>query len=325
MLSTPSTRRRRFRSVAAISGLTAAALALTGCSSAKPQASSKALSVGIVTFSTSDVDTNKMVTSMTKVAKSKGWSVENLNANGDQQQAVTDIKNLVTKNVSAIIVTVFDSTALASGLSAARAANIPVLSAGGGMAQGIALSTDDGAGKPMVDLMLKDIKNTGTVLNLTYHPGVPCRQRADAFDSIVKKQSGVSVTNHEISIPGAAETSKAATSAWLSANANKSGNFAIFNCYDDNALGAVSALQQNGRTDVKVYSYNATPSALQAVRAGTMTATLWLDLASAGKILVDSIPQIRSQGASWKPRSVIPDYVIVTKSNIDSFSAAHAG
>jgi ribose transport system substrate-binding protein len=317
-------RSRRQRLILGVSVVVLSAMALVGCSSgAASSTSSKALSIGIVTFSTSDVDTNKMVTAMTAEAKSKDWSVQNLNANGDQQQAVTDIKQLVTKNVSAIIVTVFDSTALAAGLAAAKAANIPVLSAGGGMAPGIAFSTDDGAGKPVVDLMLKNLKDSGTVLNLTYHPGVPCRQRADSFASIVKKSPKVKVTNHEITIPGAAESSQAATSAWLAANTNKTGNFAIFNCYDDNALGAIAALQQNGRTGVQVYSYNATPTALQAVRAGTMTATLWLDLASAGKILVDSIPKIRSAGTSWKPQSVIPKYIIVTKSNIDAFVAAH--
>jgi ribose transport system substrate-binding protein len=176
----------------------------------------------------------------------------------------------------------------------------------------------------MVDLMLKNMNDSGTVLDLSYHPGVPCRQRADSFDSIVKSQKRVTSTTHEITIPGAPESSQAATTAWLAANSGKSGNFAIFNCYDDNALGAIAALKQNGRSNVQVYSFNATPSALQAVRAGTMTATLWLDLASAGKILVDSVPKIRAQGASWKPRSVIPKYVIVTKSNIDSFTATHA-
>ena len=54
-----------------------------------------------------------------------------------------------------------------------------------------------------------------------------------------------------------------------------------------------------------------------------MTATLSLDLKSAGKLLVDSIPDIRTQGSSYKPHSVIPSYTIVTKSNLAAFSAAH--
>lgn len=313
---------RRSRLMAAAAACVAGGLALTACGPGASGAANKT-SVGIVTFSTSDVDTNKMVSSMTAEAKAKGWSVDKLNANGNQQQANTDIQQLVTKRVSAIIVTVFDSNALASGLAAAKSANIPVLSAGGGLAPGIALATDDGAGAPMADLMTKNLADAGTVLDLSYHPGIPCKQRADAFDATVKKYPAIKATTHEISIPGAAQSAQTATSAWLAANSGKGGKFAIFNCYDDDAMGAISALQQNKRTDVQVYSFNATPPALAAVRSGTMTATLWLDLKSAGKTLVDSVPQIRAAGGSWKPKSVIPNYVVVTKDNVDSFMKQH--
>jgi ribose transport system substrate-binding protein len=304
--------------------LAAGMMTLAACGSGASSASSSKgkLTLGLVTFSTSDVDTNNMVSAMTSEAKAKGWSIDNLNANGNQQQANTQMQQLVTKQVSAIIVTVFDSNSLASGLSAAKAAGIPVLSAGGGMAPGVALATDDGAGAPMADLMLKNIGDAGTVLDLTYHPGIPCKERADSFNAAVKKYPAVKTTSHEISIPGAAESAQSATSAWLAA-APKTGKFAIFNCYDDDAMGAISALKQSKRSDVQVYSFNATAPALAAVKAGTMTATLWLDLKSAGKILVDSVPKIRAAGSSWKPRSVIPNHVIVTKANVDTFMKQH--
>jgi ribose transport system substrate-binding protein len=275
------------------------------------------LSIGIVTFSTSDIHTNQMVDTMTAEAKSKGWTVESLNANGDPSQAIAQIKQLVTKKADAIIVTVFDSTGLAAGLQAAADAKIPVLTAGGGMAPGIALAASTGAAQPLVDLMLKNLGDSGTALDLSYHPGIPCRERADAFDAAVKANPGLKATTHEITIPGAAESSQAATSAWLGANAKAKGPFAIFNCYDDNALGAIAALKQNGRTEVQVYSFNATAPAVQAVKDGTMTATLGVDLTSAGKLLVDQIPDILKAGDAWQPKSFIPGYTIVSKNNVD--------
>src|SRR6202167_5995990 len=216
------------------------------------------LSIGIVTFSTSDIHTNEMVDTMAAEAKSKGWTVESLNANGDPSQAIAQIKQLVTKKADAIIVTVFDSTGLAAGLQAAADAKVPVLTAGGGMAPGIALAASTGAAQPLVDLMLKNLGGAGTVLDLSYHPGIPCRERADAFDAAVKANSGLKAPRQQTTIPAAAESAQAATSAWLSANASAKGPFAIFNCYDDDAMGAIAALKQNGRTDVKVYSLNAT-------------------------------------------------------------------
>jgi ribose transport system substrate-binding protein len=295
------------------------AAALLALSVALPVSAKDKLNIGIVTFSTSDIDTNQMVDTMTQQAQSKGWSVEALNANGDPSQAITAIKQLATKKVDAIIVTVFDSTGLAAGLQAAEDANIPVLSAGGGMAPGIALSASTGAAQPLIDLMLKNIDKAGTVLNLSYHPGIPCRERADAFDAAVAANPGLKATTHEITIPGAAESSQAATSAWLGANANAKGPFAIFNCYDDNAMGAIAALKQNGRNDVQVYSFNATAPAVQAVKDGSMTATLGVDLTSAGKMLVDQIPDIIAAGSNWQPKSFIPGHTLVTKENVDEF------
>lgn len=289
--------------------------------SAYALAADEKLNIGIVTFSSSDVDTNQMIDTMTQEAEGKGWSVEKLNANGDPSQAITAIKQLVTKQVDAIIVTVFDSTGLAAGLTAAAEAHIPVLSAGGGMAEGIALSASTGAAQPLLDLMVSDLGGTGTVLALTYHPGIPCRERADGFDAVVAANPGLNASTFEISIPGAAESSQAATSAWLAKNANAKGPFAIFNCYDDNAMGAIAALKQNNRTDVKVYSYNATLPAVQAVKDGSMRATLGVDLTSAGKMLVDQIPDILAAGEAWKPKSFVPGYDMVTAENVDQFMA----
>jgi ribose transport system substrate-binding protein len=282
------------------------------------------LNIGIVTFSTSDIHTNQMVDTMAAEAKAKGWTVESLNANGDPSQAIAQIKQLVTKKADAIIVTVFDSTGLAAGLQAATDAKVPVLTAGGGMAPGIALAASTGAAQPLVDLMVKNLGGSGTVLDLSYHPGIPCRERADAFDAAVKANPGLKATTHEITIPGAAESSQAATSAWLSANSNAKGPFAIFNCYDDNALGAIAALKQNGRTDVQVYSFNATAPAVQAVKDGTMTGTLGVDLTSAGKLLVDQIPDIIKAGDAWQPKSFIPGYTIVTRDNVDQALKSNA-
>jgi ribose transport system substrate-binding protein len=48
-----------------------------------------------------------------------------------------------------------------------------------------------------------------------------------------------------------------------------------------------------------------------------MTATLGVDLTSAGKQLVDQIPDIIKAGDAWQPKSFIPGYTIVTKDNAD--------
>ena len=81
------------------------------------------------------------------------------------------------------------------------------------MAPGIALSASTGAAQPLIDLMMENIGKKGTLLNLTYRPGIPCRERADAFDAAVAGNPDIKATSNEISIPGAAETSQAFTNA----------------------------------------------------------------------------------------------------------------
>jgi hypothetical protein len=52
-----------------------------------------------------------------------------------------------------------------------------------------------------------------------------------------------------------------------------------------------------------------------------MTATLGVDLTSAGKMLVDQIPDILAAGEAWEPKSFVPGYTLVTKDNVDQFMA----
>ena len=58
--------------------------------SAESASAKESLNIGIVTFSTSDIHTNQKVDTMSAEAKSKGWTVEPLNANGDPSQAIAE-------------------------------------------------------------------------------------------------------------------------------------------------------------------------------------------------------------------------------------------
>jgi ribose transport system substrate-binding protein len=259
--------------------------------------------------------------------KKQGWTVSSVDANGSTANANAAMKALVQKKVSAILVTVFPPSELGAGLQATRSAGIPVVDAGGGLGNGVALAIDTGIPDPMVKYMLKQIgTKNAAVLNLTYHPGLPCRERADAMDAAAKAHKGIKLTDHEITIPGAAQSAQSATAGWLAANPASAGkHLAIFNCYDDDAMGAISALKQAHRSDVKVYSFNGTPPALQAIRSGSMTATLWLNLVASSSTIIADLPKIISQGKAWKPVMVPSPYVIVDKSNLATFLKQNPG
>ncbi len=295
--------------------------------SARP-ATSRAthLSIGIVTFSTSDVATQDMVESVTAEAHAKGWTTSFVDANGSPDTANTAMVDFVQRKVNVIIVFVMASSLLGEGLRAAQAAGIPVLSHGGGLAPGVALQDDDGDAAPMINLMFNSMHNHGKVLNLTYHGGRPCQERASAVEAAAAKLPGITITNKEVTVPGESVTAQGFTLAWLAANpATKGVNYSIFNCFDDDAVGAIAALKEDHRTDVKVYSFNAEPPALTQVKAGWMTATLYGNLPSAGAELLAKIPAILAAGKKWKPESFLVPYIVVTKSNLASFLKSHPG
>ena len=168
------------------------------------------------------------------------------------------------------------------------------------------LVATDGAGgplaKPIVERMVKDMNSKGSVLALTYRAGLVCREREKVFDEIVKKHPEIKVTKNEVQIPGDIQNGTQYTTAWLSSHPAGSGNLAVWGCWDDPAIGAISGLKQRHRDDVKVYGQNGNANAINAVKSGWMTATNWQDSVKEGKKLVDTIAKAKAAGSKWKPQ-----------------------
>ncbi len=307
--------------------LVAAALMVGACgssasSTAPDAAGGKKLSIGIVTFSASDVATNRVVTGAQTEAAAKGWDSSVVDAQGSVDTANSAIQNLVQKKVDAIIVTVFPSNSLKAGLDAAKAANIPVLTHGGGIADGVYVGIDVSLGGVIADRVVADLGGAGDTLALTYRGGLPCREREASWMTVLGANPKINNTTQQVTVPGQVESATAATNAWLAAHPVGTKQ-AVWTCFDDPAMGAVAALKQNNRKDVLVYGVNGNPDALQSIKDGWLTATLWTDLPGAGKYLVDQIPAVKAAGTSWHPVIAPADNVIVDKKNIDQFLKDH--
>ncbi|WP_187264903.1 sugar ABC transporter substrate-binding protein [Homoserinibacter sp. GY 40078] len=309
----------------AAASLAVAALALAGCSSGDdPNGGDDTVEVGIITFSATDVAVNNLVRGAEEQAEALGYTTSVVDSNGSVDQANTAMQNLAQKGVDAILVTVWPSSALASGLASASAAGIPVVTLGGGLADGVKLSVDDSLNEPVAEYVMGKIQPGADVLKLTYRSGRPCQLREDAFDAAVADQN-YTVTQQEVTIPGQVESSQAATVAWLAANQVAPGTSAIWTCWDDSALGAIAGLKQQGLEpgDVLVTGTNGTKEALTAIQEGWLTVTLWIDHYGAGKQLVDGIQEILAAGDGWEDKEIEANYEIVDASNVDQFIADH--
>jgi ribose transport system substrate-binding protein len=318
-----------------IVGLSALATAIicvaTACSgpasSAGPSSPTSKV-VGIVTISATDANNARVIAAVKDEAESNGWKVNVVDAQGSADQANAAMTSFVSQKVEKvgmILDLVFPTSSLGTGLAAARQAGIPVGTWGGGIASGVVATTGDGApfATPSTEALVKDIGETGSVLALTYNTGQVCRDRTAIFDSIIKKHPGIKVTKNEVNIPGQLQDGAKYASAWLAAHPEGSGKLAIWGCWEDPTLGAISALKQSERTDVLTYGINGSSTAIKAVQAGDLTNDVYEDAGAEGKTLFKTVREAIDAGKSWTAKTVDVPGIVVTKENIDSFLKDH--
>lgn len=318
--------------VLAAAALCAATVALSGCSVPESSdagsgdlAPSTSTLLGIVTISATDANNARVIQGATEAAKEAGWTVEVVDAAGNADQANTAIQNFVNKDAGMIFNLVFPATSLGAGLNSASQAKVPVATWGGGAGTGIAVVAGDGApfAEPATQAMIDALAGQGSVLALTYRTGQVCRDREALFDQMMADQApDVSITKNEVNIPGFLQDGARYANAWLAAHPEGSGNLAIWGCWEDPTLGAISSLKQQERTDVLTYGINGSSTAIQAVKDGTLTATVFEDAFAEGRKMFDETLAAIDSG-DFTSRTVDVPGILVSSDNIDAFLEEH--
>lgn len=313
-------------SVLAVSALVA--VAVVGSTSVASAAKPKSKLLGIVSISANEANNARVIQGATAAAKAAGWTVQVIDAAGSAPQANAAIKNLVNRKAGMIFDLVFPTSSLGAGLAAAKKAGIPVATWGGGRGKpgnGVVMTTGDGGplAVPLTKLLLSNMGATGSVLALTYRTGQVCRDRETQFNDLLTGKSGITVTKNEVNIPGYIQDGAKYTTAWLAGHPAGSEKLAIWGCWDDPTIGALSALKQAGRTDVKTYGMNGNAAALAAVQDGSMTATVFQDSVKEGATMVTTTLKAIAAGKKWKPITVIVPGLLLTKETIGAFLIAN--
>jgi len=281
--------------------------------------------VGIVSISATEANNARYIAGAQSAAKEIGWQVSVVDAAGNADQANAAIQNFVQRGAAAIVDMVFPYTSIGAGLAAAKAANIPVVTWGGGLGGSVAAT--NGSGGPMTvpvnELLIKNIDGKGSLLELTYHTGEVCRNREIELDNALKAHPDIKATKNEVRIPGYFEDGAQYANAWLASHPAGRENLAIWGCWDDPSIGAIGALRSQNRNDVKVYGVNGNAQALEDIKKGLMTATAWQDSYTEGSNMIKLLPEIVKAGAGWTPKAVEVPAVLVSSENIDKFLADH--
>lgn len=264
-------------------------------------AAAEAKTLGIVALLANDALNIDTIAGATDAATAAGWDVKVIDTQASADLANAAMSSFAVQHVDAIFVLAFASSAIGSGLEAAKAANIPVATWGGEIVDGIVVTTSgQTVGTESADYLLSLIGDSpAEILALTFHPGKLCIDRGQAFDDGVKGKSNIHVTYHEVVVPGQVEDGNAAAANWLTANpAGGDKKLAIWSCWDEPTQGAVAALRQAGRTDVTSVSVNGSPQALQLVKDGDLTASVWQPGYEEGKQVFQAILDSMAAGSS---------------------------
>lgn len=296
-------------------------LVATACGAGSQSGSEEGLLLGIVSISASESNNARFIDGAREAAEERGWRVEVVDADGSAERANTAMRNFATKDAGAIIDMVFPVTSIGAGLAATRQAGIPVATWGGGIDDGVVATTGAGGplAEPIVESMAEEMGGEGSILALTYRSGLVCREREEVFDRIMADYPGIEVTKNEVGIPGFFQDGAQYATAWLSGNPSGSGNLAIWGCWDDPALGAISGLKQRDRDDVEVYGQNGNQEAINAVENGSMTATNYQNSTEEGRRLVETLDQAIQAGDEWKAKNVTVPGTVVDSGSIDRF------
>lgn len=265
---------------------------------AEPGAAEGPGTAGLVEFdTTSQIDA--LFASGTRAAlEADGWEVVSQDPQGDPGQANSICAQFVTRQVDVLVITVFALDQMAQCMSQATAAEIPVFFIGSPLLDTMAGAVDVTSPAPINDLFIDYLESEGvtSVLTLDYTPGTPCRLRAEYRDERLD-ELGIEVSNHEFPIPGQVVDAQNATAAWLAANPEGAGTYAIWACFTDPTAGAVAAINQTGRTDsIPVFTWDFNETILDPLRSGQVAATLSLDGAAVGAQVAELVTNYLATG-----------------------------
>ncbi|KQT43165.1 sugar ABC transporter substrate-binding protein [Aureimonas sp. Leaf454] len=303
----------------------AAGLAASWWPALSPAAAQDKPLLGIVSISATEANNVRYIAGATAAAEKAGWTVSVIDAAGSADQANSAIQNFAGRGAGAIIDMVFPYSSIGAGLAAAKDAGIPVVTWGGGIGSSVAATNGSGApiAQPVIETMIADLGGAGSVLALTYRTGEVCRNREVLLDEMLAKNPGITVTKNEVRIPGYFEDGAQYANAWLASHPAGEGNLAIWGCWDDPAIGAIGALRQQGRDDVKVYGVNGNAQAIENIQNGHMTATAWEDSYAEGQRMVEMLDEIKTAGADWTPKAVEVPAILVTQETVADFVKQH--
>ncbi|RLE35014.1 D-ribose ABC transporter substrate-binding protein [Candidatus Acetothermia bacterium] len=248
-----------------------------------------------------------------------GIEMITLDAQDNLEKQVKDIEDLIARNVDVLIINPCDSDAIVPSVLQANQAGIPVItvtrpSKGGEVVQHLDVKNTFG-GQLVGVALAAELDGVGKVVILEGIPGAPsARERQEGFLNVINLFPDIKVLS-SITAHYAREEGATVMEDLLQAHPELD---AVYAHNDEMALGAIRAIEAAGRTGIKVFGFDAIPDAIDAIRAGTMVATIKQQPDLQMRMAVETAWDI-IQGKALEeiPPVVYIPMVLITKADLD--------
>ncbi len=301
----------------------AATLAVSTALFAGAASAQEAKTIGLAVANLQADFFNQIKQSVEKEAQAKGIEVITVDAGGDSATQVSQIQDLITRDVDAIIYIPAGATAASVPVQAAKTAGIPVVAVDRNPPDAPAdtfIATDSvAAAEELGNFVCKTTGGKGRLAEIQGQIGTT--PQIDRDEGFAKAMANC---------PGIEEVAKQASNQWAQdegfniaqAMIQRDPEITIFwGQADALALGAAQAAKVGNLSDVVVVGFDGDVAGLEAVQSGTLTATMTQQTQLMGRLALDSAIKLAS-GESV-PAMQLQPATLTTKENVEPFLTEH--
>jgi ribose transport system substrate-binding protein len=267
---------------------------------------------------------NQIKQSVEREAKAKGIEVITVDAKGDAATQVSQIQDLITRQVKALIYIPAGATAAGVPVKAAKAANIFVVNVDRNAPDAPGdtfIATDSvSAARTLGEYVGKQTGGKGKVAIIQGQLGTtPEQDRDKGFSEAMTKFPDLKVVAKQPSNAWMQDEGFAIAQDMLQKNPDIS---VFFGRADALALGAAQAVKvANPGQKVMIVGFDGDVAGLKAVKAGTLQATMTQKTQGMGKLALESALDLVA--GKKVPKEQLQEAVLTTKENVDPFIDNH--
>lgn len=303
-----------------ICSLVFVAFLFAGCNqSQKSDSGEKKIVIGATMLSMQNEFVVNVADAMEAKAKEMGAELILVDAERSALKQVEQVESFIAQGVDAIILNPCEVEASSPAIKLAAVAKIPIINVNSettAAPTAFAGSDDVEAGKIAMKLIAEKLGGKGNVLMIHGFMGQAAQiKRSNGAKEILKANPGIKLLAEQ-NADWDREKGMSLTENWIQSFGPQIN--AIFAQNDEMGLGAVKALEAAGlKNKVIVVSIDAIPDALQAVKKGSLDATVFQNAAQQGGKAIETAIKA-AKGEKFDKEVLIP-FQLVTKENLAEF------